>query len=121
MNKAPLVVGNYAIPSGHMVVPCAYEIFMGESSWKDPKKFDPTRFIEDGKFVRDERVAPFQAGKRVCPGEGLARAELFLFLVGLIQKFKFEPEGPGRSVNYTLKPGFTWKPHRHDKIKVTRL
>ena len=31
----------------------------------------------------------------MCPGEGLARAELFLFLVDLIQKFKFEPERPG--------------------------
>ena len=97
------------------------EIRMGEDSWRDPYKFDPTRFIEDGQFKRDERVIPFQIGKRVCPGEGLAKAELFLFLVGLIQKFKFEPETPGTIVDYTMKPGFTCIPQRHDQIKVTRI
>ena len=61
---------------------------MGEKSWKDREKFDLTRFIDVGKFKRDERVIPFQIGKRVCPGESIGKAELFLFLVGLIQKFK---------------------------------
>ena len=104
-----------------MLLPCISEIQMGESSWRDPYKFDPNRFLENGKFKRDERVIPFQTGKRVCPGEGLARAELFLFLVGLIQKFKFEPERPGTIIDYTMKPGFTWVPQRHDRIKVTRI
>ena len=108
-------------PSGHMILPSMTTIHMGEDSWRDPSKFDPTRFLQDGKFRRDERVIPFQTGKRVCPGESLARAELFLFLVGLIQKFRFEPEIPGKIVDYTLKPGFTWVPQRHDRIKVTRI
>ena len=121
VTKAPLNAGPYTIPSAHILVPSATEIFMGEKSWKDPEKFDPTRFMEAGKFKRDERVIPFQIGKRVCPGESLAKAELFLFLVGLIQKFKFEPEGPGTFVEYTLKPGLTWKPQRHNNIKITRI
>ena len=121
MSKAPLEAGPYVIPSGHMLFPCLSELMTGEDSWQEANNFDPTRFIESGKFKRDERVIPFQIGKRVCPGEGLARAELFLFLVGLIQKFKFEPERPGTNVDYTLKHGFTWTPQRHDSIKVTRL
>ena len=32
----------------------------------------------------------FFAGKRVCPGESLARMEIFLFSVTLIQRFKFK-------------------------------
>ena len=96
---------------------------MGEKSWKDPKRFDPARFMEAGKFQRDDRVIPFQIGKRVCPGESLAKAQLFLFLVGLIQKFKFEAaEGPGALVNYDVKPGgVTWKPERHDNINMIRI
>ena len=96
-------------------------IVTDKNSWREADKFDPTRFIEDGRFKRDERVIAFQTGKRVCPGEVLARAQLFLFLVGLIQKFKFEPEGPNKYVDYTLKPGFTWIPQRKDPIRVTRI
>ena len=121
VNKAPLNAGTCTIPSGHILVPSITEILLGEKSWKDSERFDPTRFIEAGKFKRDERVVPFQIGKRVCPGESLAKAELFLFLVGLIQKFKFEPERPGTFINYALKPGFTWKPQRHDNIKMIRI
>ena len=121
MNKTPVKVGPYTISSGQIIFPLLHEIMMGKDSWTNPIKFDPTRFIEDGKYQRDERVIPFQTGKRVCPGEGLARAELFLFLVGLVQKFKFEPERPGTTVDYTMKPGLTWVPHRHDRIKVTRI
>ena len=121
MNTTPLRAGPYTIPTGHMLFPSLKEIMMGGDYWRKTNEFDPTRFMEAGRFKRDERVIPFQIGKRVCPGESLAKAELFLFLVGLVQKFKFEPEIQGTSVDYTLKPGFTWIPHLHSKIKVTRL
>ena len=121
VNKTPVNVGPYTISSGHIIFPLLHEIMMGQDSWINPTKFDPTRFIEDGKYKRDERVIPFQVGKRICPGEGVAKAELFLFLVGLIQKFKFEPETPGTIVDYSMEPGVTWVPHRHDRIRVTRI
>lgn len=36
------------------------------------------------------------SGKRVCPGESLARDELFLFMAGLLQNFVFtlDPKSP---------------------------
>lgn len=38
----------------------------------------------------------FKLGPRVCPGEGLARMELFLIMVTLLRKFKFSwPEDAG--------------------------
>ena len=123
VTQAPLNAGTCTIPSGHILVTSLREILMGEKSWKDPKRFDPTRFMKAGKFQRDDRVIPFQIGKRICPGESLSKAELFLFLVGLIQKFKFEPaEGPRALVNYDVKPGgVNWKPERHDNINMIRI
>ena len=94
---------------------------MGDDSWVEPEKLDPTRFYEDGQFKPDKRVIPFQLGKRACPFENMARGELFLFFVGLFQKFKFEPEKPGTVVNYRLQPGFIWQPQCQEKIKVTRI
>ena len=61
-------------------------LMQGEDAWTEPLRFDPYRFIvEGGRFKKGERVIPFSTGKRQCPGEGVARAEIFLFLVGLLQ------------------------------------
>jgi cytochrome P450 len=73
--------------------------------WGDPKNFRPERFIENPKAdvfvfstgnlrfildVFDMRRIFFFAGKRVCPGESFARNELFLYVCGLLQAFRFE-------------------------------
>ena len=43
------------------------------------------------RFEKDERIIPFGVGKRYCLGEVLARNEIFLFVVNLVQKLKFLP------------------------------
>ena len=43
------------------------------------------------RFEKDERIVPFGVGKRYCLGEVLARNEIFLFVVNLVQKLKFLP------------------------------
>ena len=42
-------------------------------------------------MIKYERLIPFGIGKRTCMGELLARNEIFLFAVNLIQKMKFLP------------------------------
>ena len=39
--------------------------------------------------MKSERLIPFGIGKRTCMGELLARNEIFLFTVNLIQQIKF--------------------------------
>lgn len=53
------------------------------------------------------RVSP---GKRVCLGEGLAKMEMFLFLVSLFQKFSFSSPD-GTELNTEGLTGITRVPH----------
>ena len=44
---------------------------------------------EQGNFVSSNYVIPFGVGPRHCVREQLARMEVFIFLVGMVQKFEF--------------------------------
>ena len=60
---------------------------MDPEYWGDPEIFRPERFLDPhtGLVIRKERFVPFGFGKRVCMGESLAKAELFLFTAILIK------------------------------------
>jgi cytochrome P450 family 2 subfamily J len=54
--------------------------------------FRPERHIDpsSGRFKQCARtISFFGIGRRRCPGENLARAQLYLFFVALVQHFKF--------------------------------
>ncbi|XP_026221102.1 cytochrome P450 2D15-like [Anabas testudineus] len=87
----------YSIPRGTVIIPNLSSVMFEEGQWKFPHEFNPENFLnENGEFVRPEAFIPFSAGPRTCLGEGLARMELFLFVVSLLRKFEFIwPEDAG--------------------------
>ncbi|XP_073348413.1 cytochrome P450 2K1-like isoform X2 [Pagrus major] len=82
----------YFIKKGTTVVPFLTSVLYDESEWESPYTFNPAHFLDkDGKFVRRDAFLPFSAGRRICPGESLARGMLFIFLTTLLQHFRFSP------------------------------
>lgn len=45
------------------------------------------------KYEKSEHVCPFGMGLRRCPGEQLAMKELFVFVIVLVQRFRFGQDG----------------------------
>jgi len=64
--------------------------------WENPKKFDPNRWIVDGKFhARSEyEFVAFNAGPRLCLGKSMAIFEVKALLVEILRVFKFSSVDP---------------------------
>ena len=63
------------------------------------------------KIIRDHEVmACVLSGKRVCPGEQLARTELFINTVALLQRFTFQAEDPENPPKIQGETGTTYTP-----------
>ncbi|GAU95786.1 hypothetical protein RvY_07343 [Ramazzottius varieornatus] len=81
-------LNGYDLPKNTLVISNLYAVHHDPQLWKNPKKFDPTRFIDNaGNFVKSPYVIPFSLGKRACLGENLAQMEMFLFFTNLLHKF----------------------------------
>ena len=83
----------YIIPKNTMVLINAHCINHDEKVFRYPMEFNPSRWINDnGKFKSEDRdsIITFGMGRRECLGKSLARMEIFLFLVKMINKYKLE-------------------------------
>ena len=55
-----------------------------------PEIFNPDRFIQNGKFMRNPRVCVFSTGLRSCIGKKLAQQEVFSYAAHVVHHFKLE-------------------------------
>ncbi|KHJ87348.1 hypothetical protein OESDEN_12880 [Oesophagostomum dentatum] len=70
------VVGQYVIPKGTAITAQISVIMTDEDFFQHKFEFNPDRyFTGEGN---EQMVVPFGLGKRACPGESLAQAELYL-------------------------------------------
>jgi len=82
------VVGGHLVPAGTTAMVNMWAITHDPAVWADPSAFRPERFEEENVSVLggELRLAPFGAGRRVCPGKTLALATVHLWLAQLLHR-----------------------------------
>ncbi|XP_062409317.1 cytochrome P450 2F3-like [Sardina pilchardus] len=112
----------YTIPKGTTILPMLHSALRDEDQWEKPWTFNPDHFLEnDGSFKKNPAFLPFSAGKRVCAGESLARMELLIFLVSILQQFHLSTSGGPSSINISPElSSFANLPHQYQLIVTPR-
>ncbi|XP_072998181.1 cytochrome P450 89A2-like [Typha latifolia] len=106
-------IGGYRVPKEATVNFMVAEMALDEEVWKEPTEFKPERFLEGGEGEgvdvtgsREIKMMPFGAGRRICPGLGLAMLHLQFFVASLVREFEWLPV-EGKEVDLAEKPEFT--------------
>ncbi|KAL4566460.1 hypothetical protein LXL04_030575 [Taraxacum kok-saghyz] len=88
-------VGQHLIPAGTTAMVNMYAITHDKNIWDEPERFNPDRFKNEDISIlgSDLRLAPFGAGRRVCPGKAMGLATVHLWLAQLLQNFKWVKTG----------------------------
>ncbi|GAV03023.1 hypothetical protein RvY_13512 [Ramazzottius varieornatus] len=89
-----MTINGYFVPEDTWVIANLHYVHFSEKYWSHPEVFDPSRFIDgEGKFVTSDKVMPFSVGKRRCVGEALAKAEVYMILAAVLQRFTLQING----------------------------
>ena len=95
----------FIIPANSIIIPNISEVHQEAGTWgSDSQQFRPERLLDsEGQYQRRREIIPYSTGVRRCPGESLAKSEIYLAITALIQHFHFSSP-PGVS-----KPGLDYK------------
>lgn len=104
------VLGGYKIPKKGTVNFMVAEIGRDPAVWDEPMEFRPERFMGkesvDITGSRGIKMMPFGAGRRICPGIGLAMLHLEYYVANMVREFEWR-EVEGCEVDLAEKVEFT--------------
>ncbi|KAL0324923.1 UNVERIFIED_CONTAM: cytochrome [Sesamum radiatum] len=87
------------IPANTTAMVNMWAITHNSRIWEDPFVFRPERFLESAGGINvdvrgsDLRLAPFGAGRRVCPGKNLGLASVGLWVANLVRSVEWIEDG----------------------------
>ncbi len=94
---ADLEIQGFRIRKDTGIITNLWALHHDRDFWGDPEMFRPERFLDSsGDIVPADHpnrrhLMPFGAGTRVCIGETLAQARLFVWIATLVQRFHVLP------------------------------
>ncbi|KAJ6403883.1 hypothetical protein OIU84_012140 [Salix udensis] len=110
------ILDGFRVPKNGSVNFMVAEMGWDAKVWEDPMMFKPERFMNSDNSIdveafditgsKEIKMMPFGAGRRICPGYGLAMLHLEYFLANLIWDFKWVAVD-GDSVDLSEKQEFT--------------
>ncbi|KAG7650587.1 Cytochrome P450 89A2 [Arabidopsis thaliana] len=105
------VLGGYKVPKNGTINFMVAEIGRDPEEWEEPMAFKPERFMGEEEAVdltgsRGIKMMPFGAGRRICPGIGLAMLHLEYYVANMVREFQWK-EVEGHEVDLTEKLEFT--------------
>ncbi|KAJ4774473.1 Cytochrome P450 89A2 [Rhynchospora pubera] len=106
-------LGGYTIPRRAWVNFLMVNIGRDEKIWKNPTEFKPERFLEGGEGegvditgTKEIKMMPFGAGRRICPGLGIAMLHLEYIVANMVKEFEWRGI-EGEEVDLAEKLEFT--------------
>jgi cytochrome P450 len=101
-------LGNEPVRAGTTVYVPVYAVHRHEKLWREPERFDPSRFEPDAAKARDRYTyLPFGGGPRVCIGQNFAQMEATAILATLLGSFQLRLRPghiPEPRLRVTLRP-----------------
>lgn len=78
------------IKKGQVVVVPVYPLHYDPETYPNPEEFDPERFNEENKKLRDSATfLPFGVGPRICIGMRFAIIEIKILMASILSKYRF--------------------------------
>ncbi|KIV90822.1 hypothetical protein PV10_05430 [Exophiala mesophila] len=114
------------IPKGSVVFANAYAMTHDERYYKDPDTFDPDRYISKAEGGRGEPLpeGPFGFGRRVCPGQWLATAGVYIMITTLLATMELrcplDKDGCEITPSVTFTNGLSNAPGKFETVMIPR-
>lgn len=86
-----LILAGYTVKAGTLIFLNNYDLNMSPSLWEEPEKFEPKRFISNGRLLKPEHFIPFGVGNRSCMGYKLVQFVSFAAVSNLLKEFDISP------------------------------
>ncbi|XP_037468688.1 cytochrome P450 89A2-like [Triticum dicoccoides] len=98
-------IGGYMVPKGVDINFLVSDFGLDETVWPAAREFRPERFLHDHGVditcTKEIKMAPFGAGRRMCPGYVLATLHAEYFVGSLVREFQWLPPGGQDTVDMT--------------------